>query len=402
MTVAESAAPGRVLAETVSTPAETCPRCHTTEPWGESSWCPRCNYYPVVDRGMADGKSWQDDLPELPQEEEIDDRSALASIPIWFWVMLAGVVSITAFSVAIRSIFPDEDSPRGLIAIGQLVLGALTVLSAHLMAARYALKNDRRLNFNDILLCWFNIWQPTIARLPEACKRIQAMIWGIVAVLTAVTIIGGIDYSAPFRTHAAPKVKPLKLIGSVAAAAKAQGSESGPVTMDEALADLQSEVNAMSEAGLQDAMNGGMSTMEDALKEISDMPSQLSGMNDVSIEDISKGVKTFNCFIYGVETDKTNTPVALLFAMKVGNEDQHVARLETKNVPHLDLRDIVAELSTAIQEESVVATSYEALWVAPVVTCRLAFDGLTDDGELIDVKFEAIIIRQRGLYDTDR
>ena len=113
-----------------SVPGETCPRCHTTQDWGQSSWCPNCSYYPVVD-GNAGATSWADDLPDMPQEEVADDRSALASIPVWFWVMLGGIVGITAVSVTVRLMFPDEHSPRGLIALLQLATGMVTVAVAH-------------------------------------------------------------------------------------------------------------------------------------------------------------------------------------------------------------------------------------------------------------------------------
>ena len=404
MTVAESPAKGRMRPELSVSAVATCPRCHTSEDWGESSWCPKCNYYPVVDRGVAEGKSWADDLPDLPEEEQLDDRSALQSIPVWFWAMLGGVVAITGFSITIRTLYPEEQSPRGMFALGQLALGAITMLTAHLTAAHFALKNDRRLNFNDIILCWFNIWQPTIARLPAACKRVQAMVCGMVAVFTAVLVIGGIDYSAPFRTHAAPKVKPLKLIGAVAAAANAQAAAREPATMEEAMADLQQEVAAMEE-GMQDGMNGGRMTMEQALNELGNMPDKLNDLKnlnvkDLTLGDVSKGVSSFNCFVYGVETNEVNAPTALLFAMKIGDVDRHVARLETKMIPRSDLRSIVSKIAIAVRKEPSAETSYDAVWVAPVVSCRLGFEGLTDDGNLDNVKFEAILIRQRGVFDA--
>ena len=70
-----------VQTTTDSTAAETCPRCHTTQPWGQASWCPCCGYYPAVDGAAAGGASWADALPEAPQEQEADDRTAMESIP---------------------------------------------------------------------------------------------------------------------------------------------------------------------------------------------------------------------------------------------------------------------------------------------------------------------------------
>ncbi len=401
MTVAESPSTRQVRSEATAFAGETCPKCHSTEPWGESSWCPKCNYYPMVDNGVADGRSWADDLPDLPEEEQLDDRSALQSIPVWFWVMLGGVSTITIFSVTIRTIYPEVDSPRGLIALAQLVLGAMTMLVAHLCAARFALKNDRRLNFNDVILCWFNIWQPTIARLPATCKRVQAMVCGMVAVFTAVMIIGGIDYSAPFRTDASPKkISPSKLIGAVTAAANAQAGKKNPASMQEALSELQQEVANMEEAaGITD---GGPMTMEQALNELVNLPDQLSEMKGLTDDQIDPTFETFNCFVYGVETNEFNAPTALLFAMKVGRRNRHVARLETSEIPRTDLRTIIRKIGASVLKKPAAETSFDAVWVAPVVSVRLAFDGLTEDGNLDNVEFEAILVRQRGVFDSDQ
>lgn len=405
MSVAES--PGRTssVPATGHVPGETCPRCHTTQPWGESSWCPNCAYYPVVDGATGGSSSWADALPEPDApEEEFDDRGALQSIPLWFWGMLGGVVAITAFSVAVRLMLPDEDSPRGLIALIQLSIGLISMLTAHIVASKNALQNDRRLNLNDVALAWFNIWQPTIAKLPETCRRVQAMAWGGFAVLTAVTVIGGIDYSAPFRTHKAPEVKPMKMIGAVAAAARAQAAEETPEAMQEALGDLQSEVAAMQEeAGLNDGQ-GGPKNMEEALNELGNMQEQLEQLEGIDPEAVlaEELASTMSCYIYGVVTDKNNTPKAFLFAANTKGQDQHVATIKTEDLPREDFRIIAVRLYTAVQKQPEIETDQEAVWVKPIVSCRLAYRGLKENGELNDPEFEAIVVKQRGRMDAER
>ena len=388
-------------------PGETCPRCHTTQDWGQSSWCPNCSYYPVVDGSGGGGSSWADNLPDMPQEEVADDRSPLEAIPGWFWGMIGGIVGITAFSVTIRLLFPDDDSPRGIIAIAQLTIGLISMAVAHGIASREALKSDRRLNLNDVALSWFNVWQPTIAQLPTTCRRLLAMAWGAFAVLTAVTIIGGIDYSAPFRTHKAPEVKPMKLIGTVAAAAKAQAGKQPPADMAEALGDLQSEVAGMQEAANAQADNLGPQTMEEALSELGNMDEQLTGLGNMDLENMDTEAAmeemksiTMNCFIYGVETDSKNVPKAFLFAANTLGTDQHVARILTSDLDKEDFRTIAVQLYTAIQKAPEIETTREAVWVKPIVTCRLSCFGFDENGELKDPKFQAIIVTQRGINST--
>lgn len=379
-------------------PGETCPRCHTTQDWGQSSWCPNCSFYPVVDGSSGGQSSWADTLPDLPADEQIDDRSALESIPVWFWGMLAGIVGVTGFSMTIRMMFPDEDSPRGSIALVQLSVGFISMMVAHGVASRYALKSDRRLNFNDVLLSWFNVWQPTIADLPGTCRRVLGMVWGGFAVLTAVTIIGGIDYSAPFRTHSAPKVKPMQMIGAVATTAKAQAEEEPPADMAEALNDLQSEVNEMEEAARQQAA-AGPKTMAEALSELGEVDETLAlaAGEETQTEDATEPqTLSLDCFVYGVETDERNVPKAFLFAANTSGADQHVARILTADLPKEDFRTMAVQLYTAIRKQPVVRTDLQAVWVAPIVSCRLTGTGLTDDGQLRDPRFDMILVNQPG------
>lgn len=386
-----------------SSSAETCPRCHSKESWGQSSWCPKCNYYPVVDAGTTDGTSWADQLPDVPQEE-VDNRTALESIPVWFWTMLGGIIFIAGFSVFARLNFPEDDGPRGTIALVQLCLGLLTMITAHGMAAKLAFATDRRTNFNDVLLSWFNVWQPTIGRLPGSCKKIWAVVWGGVAAITAVTIIGGIDYGAPFRVHKAPEVKPLNIIGTVAGAARAGAAGNQDVTLDEAFGDLASQVADVEAGGLP---NGSPKSMEDALAEIGDMDKQLGAMKEQldadginSVQDAMKleqqPLRNLDCFIYGVVTNSKNIPTSFLFAANTKGQDQHVAEIRAEDLPKDKFRSIAVKLYKEVTRKSVVPSERKAVWVKPVITCRLKFQAYNDEGQLIGAKFDAMVVNQKS------
>lgn len=397
---------------TVEAPAapsaqETCPRCHTTEPWGQSSWCPRCNYYPVVDAGADAGQSWSEDLPETPQEE-VDNRTALESIPAWFWGMLAGVIVIAVSSVAIRMSFAEDEETRGMIALTQLVVGLVSMLTAHGIASKLAFATDRRTNFNDVLLSWFNIWQPTIGRLPASFKQVWAAVWGAIAVITATTIIGGIDYSAPFRTHKKPDVKPLNVIGKVAGAARAGAAKGKDASMDEALGDLASEV-AEAEAAMGGIEDGPAKSMEDALAEVGDMDEKLKDMKaDLDADGIKSlqdaqnrtAERDLECFVYGVVIDSRKAPVGLLFAANTRGEDQHVAELKAEDMPKKKFREIALKLYRAVTREPVVPSNRRAIWVKPVVTCRLKFVDFNEDGELDGPVFDGIVVNQASSRDS--
>ena len=335
----------------------------------------------------------------LPQGEEYDDRTALESIPAWFWAMLGGIVGIAGFSVYIRLNYPEETGPRGTIALVQLSLGFVSMIVAHLISSKYAMKHDRRMNFNDVLLSWFNVWQPTISALPNTCKRVWAFVWGAVGILTAVTVIGGIDYSAPFRTHEAPKVKPLSVVGAVASAARAGAKDA---SMQEAMSDMKSQVDqAAAAAGEEGA--GVSKNMEDALNDLGNMEDQLNGLET---DDLLNGRnverKSVECFIYGVITDDKNVPTSFLFAANTLGKEQHVAELETKDIPKDKLRTVAMRLYKEVRKAPVIASERKAVWVNPEVKCSLSFVDYAENGELTDPKFDTIVVNQPGRFDSSR
>lgn len=409
---------------------ETCPRCHTTQDWGHSSWCPVCSYYPVADEGAADGRSWADDLPEVEQEEQLDDRHPLLAIPGWFWIMMGGILGIVVFSVSILLAFPEEDGPRGTIALIQLAVGFASFAVAHGLACKKAFALDRRLNPMDILLGWVLIWQPAVQELPKSSRRIWGLVWGVVGMLTAVTIIGGIDYSAPFRAHTESPLKdvnPLKAVGAVAKVAAASIPEDAnqPASMEDALGKMTDEFE---ESGLVDAgmldQNGQPASMEDALGGFTEevgatgVLDAVTGMTkdgkaaelldaaksgELSTEDVAGTFfdqpQQVEAWVYGIEIDAKRMPTAFLFAAEVDGEDRHVARVETKSLPRDKFRSIALKLQKAVQKTPAIPTERKAIWVKQLVWCELETPGYDENNEMIDPSFNAVIIHQRGIRD---
>ncbi len=376
----------------------TCIRCQTSEAWGESSWCPVCGYYPAIDGTDVDGESWADGLPNVPQAEPENEGSPLQSLPGWFWGLLGGIVSIMVFSVSIRLLFSSDEGVRGAIALTQLSIGLVSVLTAHGLAAKFAMKKDRRVNLTDVLMSWFSVWQPNIAALPATCARIWAVVWGGIAVMTAVTIIGGIDYSAPFRVDDAPKGKGPKVssvVGAVAGAAREAGDEDAP--LDEALGDLQEEESA-EEKGRG---KGGSQDMGKVLSELDDDEDQLNETDETSSEDVAD-TKELDCFIYGVVTNSKRHPVSFLFGAYTNGRTRHVAEIRAERLPPGEFRQIAVQLYSSVQAHPEVPSQRKAVWVKPIVTCRLSFSGYTSSGELRKPEFGAVVVAQRGRFETSR
>lgn len=352
----------------------------------------------MVDKGAPEGQSWADSLPEMEQETE-DNRTALQSIPGWFWLMVVGMSLLTISSAAIRVTLNDREGIRGLIALVQLSAGAVSMLVAHLLAARFAMRSDRRIQAQDILLSWFNVWQPTIASLPLGSRRLLSMVWGMVAVITAVAVIGGIDYSAPFRTDRGAAIKASSVVNAITDAARAQAAAEGqkPQTMEDAIQELRDQADQV-----QQQATG---SMEDAFEELSDNSKQmLQQLQETPPEELAKLTSapdtrsTLEATVFGVCVNERKVPVSFLFANNVNGKPQHVAEIFAKDLKPDIFHKIVRKLNGAIQSEPPFQTDLEAVWVRPVVTCRLSYLRF-QDGQMVDPVIEAFVVTQRGSRD---
>jgi histidyl-tRNA synthetase len=145
--------------------------------------------------------------------------------------------------------------------------------------------------------------------------------------------------------------------------------------------------------------------MEDAIAELSDNSAQmLKELQEASPEDLAKlmssSVKrsTIEATVYGVRINDRKVPTSFLFAASINDRNQHVAEIFAKDLKTDVYHKIVRKLNGAIQSEPQFETSREAVWVKPVVTCRLSYQAI-QEGELTDVAVEAFVLTQRGSRD---
>jgi hypothetical protein len=374
-----------------SVPGETCARCHTTQDWGADSWCPNCGFYPSLDADGINDKSWQDHMPV--EEEAVPEGNLFAALPGWFWILMGGITAILLLGLVVRTQAADEEGLRGMIALTTVAFAFVAIAIPHFIACRYAMKHDRRISVTDTLVSWFTVWQPTISQLPATRRRIWSMSWGLTSAITAVLIIGGIDYGAPFRNDQPVTTKPFgnKVIQAVTGAAKVAGQNNGAASMQDALGQL-SDPNTM-------AAGGAPTSMEDAMNSLASMPDQLQQLTATAEADAAAMAaadseiadESMLCIVYGVVTDEDKTPTGFLFAAKPRNKYQHIAEISAEDLAKNDYRRLAARLSRKIQKKPAIETEYEAVWVDPVLVCKIRYIRLNEDGTVYGPVFDSIV-----------
>ncbi|MCA9049512.1 MAG: hypothetical protein KDA89_12335, partial [Planctomycetaceae bacterium] len=86
-----------------------------------------------------------------------------------------------------------------------------------------------------------------------------------------------------------------------------------------------------------------------------------------------------------------------LFAANTTGLEQHVAEIKAADLPRDVFRKIAVRLFKEVRRDPVFPSERLAVWVEPVVTCRLSFKDYMENGELDDAKYEAIVIDQPGI-----
>lgn len=208
-------------------PGETCARCHTTQEWSGDSWCPNCGYYPSLDAEAINDNSWKDQISV--EAESAPQGNLFASLPAWFWIMIGGSLVILLLGLLVRTRAANDEALRGFIALTTVGVSAVVIGIAHLLACLFAMKRDRRITPMDAMISWFSVWHPTITQLPATRFRLWSMSWGVTSLLTALLIIGGIDYNAPFRTEKLVEIDTFRgnVNPPVTGIAKADGQSNG-------------------------------------------------------------------------------------------------------------------------------------------------------------------------------
>jgi len=365
-------------------PGETCVRCHTTQDWGRDSWCPHCGYYPSLDAQGINDKSWKDQIPV--EAESTPQGNLFASLPVWFWIMMGGSIGILLLGLVVRTRAANEEDLRGFIALATLGVSAVVIGVSHLLACLYAMKRDRRITPMDAMISWFSVWQPTITQLPATRFRLWSMSWGITSVITALLIIGGIDYNAPFRTEKKVETKAFgsTVIQAITGAAKAAGQNNGAEGMEDALGQL-------GDPNMVGADGGGGGSLEDAVNGLTGTPEDLAGLAMDESETKETAEKSMLCIIYGMVMDDEQAPARFLFAGKANRKYQHIAAINAADLTKNDYDRLTIRLSRKIRNKSAIPSDFDAIWVDPVLVCKIRYVRRNKDGTVHGPKFESIV-----------
>lgn len=327
----------------VKGPRVTCDKCNSTTPWGESSWCPECGYYPGVSEICPE--SYEE--PVFDGTQTTVDAEAPMVAP-WIMQLIAYNSALYVISIGARYYFEYFDNSfRGLTGLIVLIVGFVTMVINHLRAALDAMQTNCELSPFDMVGSPIEMWRSTIRGLPKTAGRIIWVTMGISAMICGVLVIGGIDLSDAFK-HEPVQKKPDVLKSIISTAVEnAPPEEEQPETLEEALEQVRT------------------------LEEVGEIPMPQPG-------------EPLTCVVYGFLRDGENDFGRILLAAEIGGARRHVATMPASAFPKSSREILAARLEPLIVEQPSVETQYHATWVRPTIGLRIEFSGWSVLGEMND------------------
>lgn len=384
-----------------------CPKCDSTEPWGESSWCPACGYYPKLGKksGLRSGPA-EDNSDLEESEEELNLLQMAMMVPGWIYWLSAGLILLLTESLAVRILVPSL-SNRSNIALLQMLIGINVLGISHVRAYLIAAEDDENLNFFSIVWSPTVIWKTTCKRLPHVRRTVYGGTWGAAMLVFAILFIG-LDYDNIFRAENFQKnssFNPLKFVMSAAttmASAQEQMNQTQPGKTS-GLGDLLE--------GVQSTGHGQPTNMEDALTNFAgELESGSQQTNDLQKNERENdhqphGEQTPEIvkpkypdtlelelaheqefIIFGYLTNAGGDLRSLLLAepLKDGEKVRYAGKYSLGRVNNEFLTQLQDTLDAHRTRHPSMGTPYIAKWTAPIVRCTIAYNDLTPDGRFED------------------
>ncbi len=345
--------------------AEGCSNCGSLEPWGMSSWCPSCGYYPTLNTTV------EVEPPPIAVELETEEEKSpatelLQAVPTWGWILLGGVGAVLVMSIVARLTIADTMIPRGKLAILQCVLGLCVALVGHWMAYFHAMTASEKFGPFDVLMKPVAIYDVTIRGLPDLAWRLWCVAWGLSMAICALVVIGGVSYSAIFDDWGADKRAAPNVVHAITEQARRE-REGGADSLEEAITDF------VGDEGL---------TEEER--------------NELAAADLER----IDCLIFGYTTqgdEPTDDFSLIVLATMIDERVRFVGTLQAHEISEGARATLNERMHTLrrqrpfVQMPQTAAWMKDAHWLRPVMMCQLGFKGWTNLRRLREPMFVRLL-----------
>ena len=393
---------------------EDCPQCGSDTPWGRSSWCPDCGYFPKA--GFAGTGVVEEDNGPPP--------TLLSVIPAWVLPTLVGVIAIFISSVVTRFVFHDP-LQRSLVAITQLLVFTAMAFAVHSRASFLAMKTGKS------WMAFVNpgeTWASVLTRMPSTRSLILLLGCSFSGMGSSFLIGLDVDIVAEAIREEVknnPKVTFADIVGAMTkmtskafggqkknlamsafgslinATGQMSGGGGGEGGLESANGDLGGTASMLTDGGSSGGSggtSGGSSSSAVVTKSVSksagtSTPSDATPPPEDAKPTDSKLKGTYDYWIYGYTTNPNGELRSLLLATIGGTGKLRFSqKLGIEGFSSKQLAQITEQLKPYRANSAAVTSPYGGKWVKPVAKCRVEHEGLNADERPINPKYQKVIL----------
>ena len=339
-----------------------CAICHSTKPWGESSWCPDCGFYPKLDAVVKSNPELQktvEDKPEVetptgPVEEELATQ--------WIVQLMLGIAIVIAITMAIRVLYHYIDGTRGIWTIGQVVAGFIGLCAAQIAAANHSMAKRANTSLMDAVNEPIEVWKSTFEELPQGKERLFLGAWSLTAIVSAILIIGGVNSQMIFGNTKVVKKKPD---------------------------------NVMAVANLSSGVSKNLQPDEEGL---------IESLQEEELEEpLPDAAKPLTCQIYGFMEDGDPSGVGrILLCSKIKGRLSHVATISVKRLPERVKNNLYNYLDGLRVDSSSIDTRYRGNWVNPIAAADIKFKEWSASDTMVKPKLMRLYAANAGKSSAEK
>jgi len=320
----------------------TCAECGTDEPWGLSTWCPVCGFYPKL--GTCVGQ------PEFQQETETkpQPQTIWELIPEWGWILAIGTIAAIGLSVGGR-FWCSSAAELCLWTLTQASVGLVLFLIGHAIVYLNAVSKSMEFGMMSIFLTPLQIWGPTIRRFPKGAWKLDLAVWGLTLLVGAFAIVGGFDVNSLFKDWGVRKSVNVNLVATIIDQAKEADGDGGAENLEDALNDFA----------------GGSEEEKEKAKQItSSLP-----------KEAALKLIEFDCLLVGYTTFSNGKIDSVLLAASHKKQLVYAGTIYASDVPEEVLNEWQAQLPSLKQSTPFVKINRSATWLKPKITLKVASNG---------------------------
>lgn len=338
-----------------------CSKCET--PMADDQMvCRSCGWYPSLGIMVEVDSEWEraaDPESVAPAPAKSPMEEVCTSIPSWTWPLAGSNLLILVATVAGRLLLPAGSVVFEFWGVWQLVAGLALVTVLHVLCFVMTASSDTSIGLFDIIVSPLKAWFKVCSRLPERKWLVIGATNGVMLSLTAVLVIGGINWDRLWDWNIEAHTK-TSLVEAIASAAA-----NGPV-----------------EGDLEDSI-------EDFAGKAGQVDGELGAVADNKPDEPVERQET-DCLIIGFELSDLDQIDKLYLATEANGRLYYAGNV----VPKLDPEDaakLKRGLMRSITASPLVKTGHVATWVKPRFPVRVTYTLQADDGKLRDLEIEELL-----------